>query len=237
MENIQIITGDFVKVNVTNSKNDSVAFEKKFPKKFTILELKEKLEIVTGGSAGTMQIELYNGDKLLGRLDNNTRLLGSYPIEDGMRLHVIDSFLFSEDFVEKFELTEEQYNQRQDTLKSFLKKNNLGKYNEEEMKELEEKRKKAAEEEQKKAALCTLGSRCQVQVRPSKRGEIMYNGELEGKKGIFIGIKYDEPLGKNDGSVDGVRYFECQPKYGGFVPPSAVEVGDFPPLDDLDDEL
>lgn len=149
-----------------------------------------------------MQIELYNGDKLLGRLDNNTRLLGSYPIEDGMRLHVIDSFLFSEDFVEKFELTEEQYNQRQDTLKSFLKKNNLGKYNEEEMKELEEKRKKAAEEEQKKAALCTLGSRCQVQVKgqPSKRGEIMYNGELEGKKGIFIGIKYDEPLGKNDGS-------------------------------------
>lgn len=119
-----------------------------------------------------------------------------------MRLHVIDSFLFSEDFVEKFELTEEQYNQRQDTLKSFLKKNNLGKYNEEEMKELEEKRKKAAEEEQKKAALCTLGSRCQVQVKgqPSKRGEIMYNGELEGKKGIFIGIKYDEPLGKNDGS-------------------------------------
>lgn len=43
MENIQIITGDFVKVNVTNSKNDSVAFEKKFPKKFTILELKVRL--------------------------------------------------------------------------------------------------------------------------------------------------------------------------------------------------
>lgn len=40
MENVHIITSDFIKVNVTNSKNDSVAFEKKFPKKFTILELK-----------------------------------------------------------------------------------------------------------------------------------------------------------------------------------------------------
>ncbi|KAL5281546.1 TBCB family protein [Megaselia abdita] len=186
-----------------------------------------------------MQIELYNGDKLLCQLDENNRLLGSYPVEDGMRLHVIDAFLFSEDYVEKFELTEDQYNQKQDTLKSFLKKNKLGKYNEEEMKELEEKRKQAVEEEQRKAEQCTMGSRCQVQVKgqPSKRGVIMYNGELEGKKGIFIGIKYDEPLGRNDGAVEGVRYFECQPKYGGFVPPSAVEVGDFPPLDDLDDEL
>lgn len=149
-----------------------------------------------------MQVELYNGDTLLCRLNDNTRLLGSYPVEDGMRLHVIDSFLFTEEFVEKFELTEDQYNQKQDTLKSFLKKNNLGKYNEEEMKELEEKRKQALEDELRKAELCTIGSRCQVQVKgqPSKRGVVMYNGELDGKKGIFIGIKYDEPLGKNDGS-------------------------------------
>lgn len=30
-------------------------------------------------------------------------------------------------------------------------------------------------------------------------------------------------------SVDGERYFECQPKHGSMVPIMSVEIGDFPP--------
>ena len=40
---------DFITVNITNSKNDNVSFEKRFQNDMTILELKVYLYIVTFG--------------------------------------------------------------------------------------------------------------------------------------------------------------------------------------------
>ncbi|XP_060660682.1 tubulin-folding cofactor B [Drosophila nasuta] len=234
----------FITANVSNSHNDVVAFEMKFAKDITVAQLKSKLEILTGGCAGTMKVELYKGDNHVTSLTNNDAKLGFYINCDGLRLHVVDTFASfgynDNETVEKFELTQDQYEQRTNSVRNFLKQNRLGKYNEEEMRQMEEKRREQAEEVQKRAELCIAGSRCQVTVpgNPTRRGTIKYNGELEGKTGIFIGVQYDEPLGKNNGSVGGKAYFVCPPNYGGFVSPLSVEVGDFPPEEfNLDDEL
>lgn len=46
--------------------------------------------------------------------------------------------------------------------------------------------------------------------------------------GYWVGIKLDEPYGDSDGIVKGVKYFEAANKYGIFVRPNQLEVGDFP---------
>ena len=50
---------------------------------------KSKLELVTGANCGSMVLEVYNKEnQLVCGLDNDSAMLGSYPIDDGMRLHV-----------------------------------------------------------------------------------------------------------------------------------------------------
>lgn len=241
MSDVQVISGnDLVKINVSNSHNDAVSFERRYSKSLKISEFKAKLEPITGGSSATMKLELYSGDRLVSRLDEDDRLLGFYPIEDGMRVHVIDNFAFVQENVQKFELSQDEYDKKQDSVRNYLRKNKLGKYNEEEMAKLEEDRKRQEAEEAAKLEQVSVGARCKVTTKgqPTRLGTVMYKGELEGKVGVFLGVKFDEPLGVNDGSSNGKRYFECGPKYGSFVKVSAVEVGDFPPEgDDLDDEL
>ncbi len=66
----------------------------------------------------------------------------------------------------------------------------------------------------------TIGTR--VLVGNKIQGTIQYIGETEFNKGIWIGVELDYERGKNDGSVNGKRYFTCSPKYGLFAPPSKV---------------
>ena len=54
------------------------------------LFIKGKLELVTGASASSMILEVYNQDKeFVCAMTNDNALLGSFPIDDGMRIHVI----------------------------------------------------------------------------------------------------------------------------------------------------
>lgn len=63
---------------------------------------------------------------------------------------------------------------------------------------------------------------------------------MEGlKKGNWVGIRFDEPVGQNDGTVKDRRIFECPPGHGAFVRGKNVTTGDFPErsiLDELSDD-
>lgn len=60
-----------------------------------------------------------------------------------------------------------------------------------------------------------------VIVTPSKgsqkTGVVQFIGSVEFAAGPWIGVELDLPEGKNDGSVNGIRYFKCRPRHGVFV--------------------
>lgn len=62
-----------------------------------------------------------------------------------------------------------------------------------------------------------------VLVAGQKLGVVRFYGKTEFAPGDWFGIELDKPTGKHDGSVFGVRYFSCLPKYGVFAPPSRVQ--------------
>jgi tubulin-specific chaperone B len=107
-----------------------------------------------------------------------------------------------------------------------------------------------------------VGRRCRVNADDGRRGEVMFVGEVVGLGGEreagcrWVGVRLDEPVGRNDGAVEvevvvergegkevevekrreKKRLFECADKFGVLVRPERVEVGEFAVLDDLVDE-
>jgi hypothetical protein len=57
-----------------------------------------------------------------------------------------------------------------------------------------------------------------------QQGTIRFVGQTLFAGGEWIGLELDTAAGKNDGSVQGERYFSCRPAYGMFVRPSAAKI-------------
>lgn len=76
----------------------------------------------------------------------------------------------------------------------------------------------------------TSGSSLRASIK--RYGEVAYIGGVHGlPAGEWFGVKLDKPLGKNDGSVSGVRYFTCAPLHGAFVRREKLNTqGEFPIL-------
>ena len=47
-----------------------------------------------------------------------------------------------------------------------------------------------------------------------KPGTVAYVGVTEFAPGKWVGVIWDEPIGKNNGTVQGKSYFECADKHG-----------------------
>ena len=83
-----------------------------------------------------------------------------------------------------------------------------------------------------------VSKRCRLGSEDTRRGTVAYVGEvpeIAHQHGIWVGVILDEPLGKNDGSVGGKRYFKSKENFGVFVRPDRIEVGHFEALEDLEE--
>ncbi|KAJ3084482.1 hypothetical protein HK102_000645 [Quaeritorhiza haematococci] len=70
------------------------------------------------------------------------------------------------------------------------------------------------------AADIGLGARVEINGTP---GIVRYVGTTTFATGKWVGVELDEQNGKNDGSVQGRRYFDCSPGYGVFVRPTQIK--------------
>jgi len=240
-----------VEVTVTSPTQGFTSLQK-LDRSLTIADLKCKLELVVGIPPVNMKLSVYDvKNSYAFDLSDDSKMLGAYAVEENYRIHVastspvgnggiagITDFLDTSK-VEKFEMSEEAYDQMKGSVRDFKRKMKMGRFNEEEMKQQAETKERQQKEYKLMQEKCLesvkIGDRCETRVpkQPSRRGEVMFIGEASFKPDIiWVGIKLDEPYGKNDGEVQGKRYFTCPPNYGSMVKIEFVQTGDFPPLDD-----
>jgi tubulin-folding cofactor B len=234
----------------------------------TVFELKEKLYRHCGSHVTFVDLYLRRGQGTSNTvyLGDENKTLGYYGAANGMHLHMVDNdpnsisaggWLENVDLVEKFHLTDAEYDARENTVRAYKKK----------MMAKDPTFKFGKKEHTEKAPEVDLtpyvvDARCEVNPG-GRRGTVKFVGPLvedtPDEEGVvtkvmgaaniygtseitFVGIQLDEPTGHNDGMINGQRYFECPPKYGLFAKPHNVTIGDFPELDpfadlESDDEI
>ncbi|OAD01971.1 hypothetical protein MUCCIDRAFT_144322 [Mucor lusitanicus CBS 277.49] len=70
-----------------------------------------------------------------------------------------------------------------------------------------------------------MHKRVQLTRRPTLTvGTVEFIGHVEFADGVWIGVELDRRVGKNDGSVDGHRYFTSSPNRGVFVRPEDISL-------------
>ncbi|KAI5927995.1 CAP-Gly domain-containing protein [Camillea tinctor] len=222
--------------------------ERRITPSWSISQLKTKLEPVTGIPPSCQRINLKTsteGTVAIEAADEDATPLSNFPLSAYAELHVIDTRpagakinLNDTSNVEKYVMPPEEYEKKTDSVLAWKKTEKLGRFNPD-APTLEQAKIDAFQHEIKSRGI-VVGKRCRVGGDDSRRGEVKFIGEVKeipGAIGAWVGVHLDEPVGKNDGSIGGTRYWgtESALKHGVFVRPERVEVGDWPVLDDLED--
>lgn len=245
--------------------SDQTSSERRISPSWTITELKGRLETITGIPPGSQQLQVYASSTATStppvKLDSSTvsdedkTTIGQFNLTPYGRIHVDDSRpptvrgnYNDVSQVEKYVMPEHEYERLGDSVLAWKRKNHLGRFGtgESTSEDLASKLLESAREEIDYKGIA-VGKRCRI-ISPGnaaagseRRGEVKFVGpvaEIKGHQSMWVGIELDEPLGKNNGTIQGVRYFQAKPNHGSFAKPSNVEVGDFPELDPFaeDDE-
>ncbi|XP_074272969.1 tubulin-folding cofactor B [Silene latifolia] len=231
---LQMEGDDSVLLHVTHSNFKTFNADVRFSLQMSVEAVKDKLWKKCGTAVDSMSLELYDdAGSRLALLSDNSAPFGFYSPLNGYRLHIVDldpssitsgGWLDDTSLVQKYEISEEDYEKRQGTFRKFKEK----------LPHQNPTSTSAKVPHNYMENLCTnikVGDRCQVQPG-DKRGVVKYVGQAENLgPGFWVGIQYDEPLGKHDGMVRGTRYFDCPQLHGGIVRPDKVQVGDFPERD------
>ncbi|KAK7921116.1 CAP-Gly domain-containing protein [Apiospora marii] len=228
--------------------SENSASERRITPSWSISQLKAKLEPMTGVPPSAQRLVLQTPSKetvAIEAVDEDNTYLTSFPLTPYAELKVVDTRPAGQrpnytdiSGVDKYVMPADEYEKKTDSVLAWKKAEKLGRFNPD-APSLEQAKIDAFLQEIKSRGI-EVGKRCRVGGEDAKRGEVKYVGdvkEIPGALGAWVGIQLDEPVGKNDGSINGTRYWgqESAMKHGVFVRPERVEVGDWPMLDDLED--
>ncbi|KAG1771508.1 tubulin-folding cofactor B [Suillus occidentalis] len=205
--------------------------ERRLDLHLTIEQLKAKLELITGIPVQNQKISLHNGDgdsPVVAQLDDDAKPLGYYSVRDFQTIKVVDtnpstSFtgqLSDVSQVENhplFSTTGSDCLYFKDSVLAYKQRHKVGRFGPPSTEPTPEPAFESTEP------------------GLNKRGTVRFIGQTEFAAGLWVGVEYDEPMGKNDGWSAGI--FHVARTIGVFVRPAKVAVGDFPVEEiDFDDE-
>ena len=212
-------SGRYFRLNVTHSSMQTTFAELRIGAAMDVAAVKRKLYTHCGTEPIHQHLALVDADgALVAELSDDNAVMAQMDPADGWTIHVTDldpSSLHAngglDDVrqVDKVTLSEGAAAERAAEFQRFKQARGAGRPpSDEHLADVAS------------ALADRLGSTCEVSGR---RGVLRYVGKIpEIAQGHWVGVQYDEAVGKNDGAVKGVRYFSCPDNAGGFVRPDKV---------------